>query len=76
MASVSRQIGWSQESNLLYQILKQITKLTAVVFALKPKYKVFTALLSQTGEGSNVNGVSDTPLLPGVTYEIIDNDVD
>ena len=24
MASVSRQIGWSQESNLLYQILKQI----------------------------------------------------
>jgi hypothetical protein len=35
---------------------------------------VYTALLTQTGEGSNVNGVSDTPLLPGVTYEIIDND--
>jgi hypothetical protein len=28
MASVSRQIGWSQESNLLWQILNQITKLT------------------------------------------------
>ena len=39
-----------------------------------PLYRVYTALLTQTGEGSNVNGVSDTPLLPGVTYEIIDND--
>lgn len=39
-----------------------------------PVYRVYTALLSQTGEGSNVNGVSNTPLLPGVTYEIIDND--
>jgi hypothetical protein len=49
MASVSRQIGWSQESNLLYQILKQITRLTSIIFKLNPKYKVYTALLSQEG---------------------------
>ena len=49
MASVSRQIGWSQESNLLYQILNQLTRLTSIIFGLKPKYKVYTALVSQDG---------------------------
>jgi hypothetical protein len=73
--SVSRQIGWSNESNLLYQILKQITRLTSVVFGLKPKYKVYTALLTQTGTSSS-NAVIDLPLLPGTTYKIIDNDGD
>jgi hypothetical protein len=71
MASVSRQIGWSQESNLLYQILNQITKLTAVVFALKPKYRVFTALLTQSGVSSPINK-SDGILSVGVTYLIAD----
>jgi hypothetical protein len=33
--NVSRQIGWSQESNLLYQILKQLTKLTSSIFILR-----------------------------------------
>jgi hypothetical protein len=51
---ISRQIGWSNESNLLYQILKQITRLTSTLFSLKeaatPKYKVYTALLTQAGE--------------------------
>ena len=75
MASVSRQIGWSQESNLLWQILNQITKLTAVVFALKPKYKVFTALLTQEGGSSFVGfSYSDGNLTIGVTYEILDDD--
>jgi hypothetical protein len=69
MASVSRQIGWSQESNLLYQILNQITKLTAVVFALKPKYRVFTALLSQTG-ASDPQTLSSGAVTKGVTYRI------
>jgi hypothetical protein len=69
MASVSRQIGWSQESNLLYQILKQITKLTAVVFALKPKYKVYTALVSQTG-ASDPQTLSSGAVTKGVTYRI------
>lgn len=27
MAIISKQIGWSQESNLLYEILKQLDKL-------------------------------------------------
>jgi len=70
MASVSRQIGWSQESNLLYQILKQITKLTAVVFALKPKYKVFTALLTQTGASDPQTLSSGDAVVKGVTYRI------
>ena len=69
MASVSRQIGWSQESNLLYQILNQITKLTAVVFGLKPKYKVFTALLTQTGP-SDPQTLSSGAVTKGVTYRI------
>jgi hypothetical protein len=50
MASVSRQIGWSQESNLLYQILKQLTRLTSIIFKLNPKYKVYTVTLTQSGE--------------------------
>jgi hypothetical protein len=69
MASVSRQIGWSQESNLLYQILKQITRLTSVVFGLKPKYKVFTALLTQSG-GNDPQSLSSGAVTKGVTYRI------
>jgi hypothetical protein len=67
--NVSRQIGWSNESNLLYQILKQITKLTAVVFGLKPKYKVYTALLTQSG-GDDPIDVNTGLLNVGVTYYI------
>lgn len=33
MSIISRQIGWNTESNLLYQILKQLNKLTSVIFA-------------------------------------------
>ena len=75
MTSISRQIGWSNESNLLYQILKQLTRLTSVVFGLKPKYKVYTALLTQSG-GSSVVGIyngGDYPIVIGATYLIIDN---
>jgi hypothetical protein len=70
--SVSRQIGWSQESNLLYQILKQITKLTSVVFGLKPKYRVYTALLTQSG-GDDPLSINTGVLTIGVTYIIYDN---
>jgi hypothetical protein len=72
MASVSRQIGWSQESNLLYQILKQLIRLTSVIFKLNPKYKVFTALLTQSGTNSSEN-TSDS-LFRGITYLIDAND--
>ena len=67
MASISRQIGWSQESNLLYQILNQLTRLTSVLFSLKPNYKVYTALLTQSG-GSNSYEISSGSLTIGVTY--------
>jgi hypothetical protein len=69
MRKISRQIGWSNESNLLYQILNQIIKLTSVVFALKPKYKVFTALLTQSG-ADNPLSLNSGAVTKGVTYRI------
>ena len=73
MASISRQIGWSQESNLLYQILNQLSRLTSTLFSLKeaatPKYKVYTALLTQSG-GSDELGIQYGDLTIGVTYRI------
>jgi hypothetical protein len=72
---ISKQIGWSQESNLLYQILKQLNKLTSIIFGLKPKYKVFTALVTQTGD-SNLDGLSSGPVTKGVTYNIAGSDGD
>ena len=51
MAIISKGIGWSQESNLLWYILKQLNQLTGVLFGLKPKYKVYTALIYM-GDGS------------------------
>lgn len=70
--SISRQIGWSNESNLLYQILKQLTKLTSVIFNLTPKYKVYTALLTQGG-GDNIVNINGSDLTIGVTYQIDDS---
>jgi hypothetical protein len=73
MAIPSRQIGWGTESNLLWQILKQLNKLTSVLFGLKeaatPNYKVFTALVTQTGTSSTVNATSGL-LIVGVSYLI------
>lgn len=71
MGVVSRQIGWSQESNLLWQILKQLNRLTSVMFALKPKYKVFEALVIQNGTDSP-NSITGGDLIIGVSYQIKD----
>jgi hypothetical protein len=75
--NVSRQIGWSNESNLLYQILKQLNRLTSVLFGLKeaatPKYKVYTALLTQNGADDPLIAYSGDTLTIGVTYIIINN---
>jgi len=82
MAIPSRGIGWSTEDNLLWQISKQLEQLTNVTAkgcttttstTTLPVYRVYTALLTQTGT-STPNAVGDLPLLPGTTYEIIDND--
>lgn len=67
--NISRQIGWGTESNLLYQILKQLTRLTSIMFSLKPNYKVFTALVSQTGTSSVISETSGL-LIVGVSYNI------
>jgi hypothetical protein len=82
MAIPSRQIGWGTESNLLWQILKQLNKLTSVLFGLKeaatPNYKVYTALLTQNGgDDPNIPLVNGDALTIGVTYfmdEIIEGD--
>ena len=76
MAIISRGIGWSQESNLLWYILKQLNQLTGVLFGLKPKYKVYTALLTQSGGDvpTNFGGDSPLPFVIGATYEIAQND--
>jgi hypothetical protein len=71
MAIISRQIGWGTESNLLYQILKQLNRLTSIMFGLKPKYKVYTALLTQGG-GDDPQSLSSGPVTKGVTYYITD----
>jgi hypothetical protein len=82
MAIPSRGIGWSTEDNLLWQISKQLEQLTNVTAkgcitttttTTLPAYRVYTALLTQTGSNSS-NAVTDLPLLPGTTYVINGND--
>jgi hypothetical protein len=76
MGVPNKQIGWSNESNLLHQILKQLNKLGGAISSLvarevnlEPKYKVYTALLSQSGESVDETQSSGT-LLIGRTYTI------
>jgi hypothetical protein len=73
MSIISKQIGWSQESNLLYEILRQLNRLTSTIFGLSqaaaPKYKVYTALLSQSGPSNPITFTSGI-LIVGVTYNI------
>jgi hypothetical protein len=69
MSIPSRQIGWSQESNLLWYILSQLKRLASVIYAMKPKYKVFTALLSEYS-GNEELFLNTGTLGIGVTYTI------
>lgn len=69
MAILSKQIGWSQESNLLWEILRQLAKLTGIVSKAAPKYKVFTALLTQKG-GDSPATINSGNLVIGATYLI------
>jgi hypothetical protein len=69
MAIGNRQIGWSQESNLLWNISAQIQKLISVITkSLAPKYKVYTALLSQAGEDAPVPTVLENTLGETLSY--------
>ena len=75
MAIPSKQIGWSQESNLLWEITRQMDRLTKVVSASAAPtstYKVYTALLTQTGGDNLMSLSSGDSLVIGVTY-LIDN---
>jgi hypothetical protein len=74
MSIPNKQIGWSNESNLLWYILKQLNKLTSIIFNLKPKYKVYTALLTQSGGDVPFAVTGDgEQIVLGTTYEITAN---
>ena len=72
MAIPNKQIGWSNESNLLWEIVRQMDRLTKVVSAsaTTAPYKVFTALLSQTG-GDNQLDIYSGAVTKGVTYRVV-----
>ena len=90
MAIPSRGIGWGTEDNLLWQISKQLERLTQVTgnsvsttsststttsTTTLPVYQVFTALLTQSGGDNLVFMSDDIYLVKGVTYNIVANDV-
>ena len=52
MARISKQIGWSQESNLLYEILRKLGELAGIASKVRP-YKVYSALI--TDDDPNVD---------------------
>jgi hypothetical protein len=53
MAIPNKQIGWSNESNLIWEISRQLEQLIGVAYAAGTKpYKVYTALLTQSGAGN------------------------
>lgn len=66
MAIPSRGIGWSTEDNLLWQISKQLEQLTNVTAQAcannAPTYKVYTALLNQSGSNDPVATVLENTL--------------
>jgi len=71
MAIPSRQIGWGTKDNLLWQISKQLEQLTNVTATASatttttttlPVYKVYTALLTQTGTSNPVATVFENTL--------------
>lgn len=83
MAIPSRGIGWGTEDNLLWQISKQLERLTCVTAGgcgsitttttssttAAPVYQVYTALLTQSG-GDEFQYISSGELIIGRTYTI------
>jgi hypothetical protein len=56
---VSRQIGWSQESNLLYEILRKLGELAGIASKVRP-YKVYSAMITDDGGDIIVNVLENT----------------
>ena len=77
MGIPNRQIGWSQESNLLWQISDQMDKLTKVVSASSAPYKVYTAIYTQDGvspgDPPNLVNALENTITPGDTPVITYN---
>jgi len=77
MGFVNKQIGWSNESNLLQYILKQLVALTAVVSKISgggtpytPSYKVYTAKVTKLNDSSApVVKVIENTIGSGITVE-------
>ena len=79
MAIPSRGIGWGTEENLLWQISKQIERLTCVTAGgcgsittttttTLPVYRVYTALLTQTGTDAPVATVLQNTLEGTISF--------
>jgi len=71
MSIPSKQIGWSNESNLLWEISKQMERLTKVVYANaggNSTYKVYSALLDQTGVADPTVTVLENTLGAAITW--------
>ena len=69
MAIPNKQIGWSNESNLIWEISRQLEQLIGVAYAagIKP-YKVYSALLSATGEANPDATVLENTLGETITW--------
>lgn len=63
MAIPNKQIGWSNESNLLQQISKQLERLTSVTSKISADgYLKYIALLSQSGTNPPVSTVLENTI--------------
>jgi hypothetical protein len=50
---ISKQIGWSQESNLIYELIKQTEKMNLLLSNIQPKYHV--PISKPTGMSTEAN---------------------
>jgi hypothetical protein len=86
MAIISKQIGWSQESNLLWQILKQLNRLTGVTSNIigpqgppGPSAGIFAqtadsiSITGTTVESSLINGGVGTLSVPANGFAVGDS---
>jgi len=58
MKIFNKQIGWSQESNLLWEIAKRLERLTTVTSKIIPPAGILTGLYAQTEDSVPVSGTT------------------
>ena len=79
MSIPSKQIGWSNESNLLWEISKQMERLTKVVYANSgdgSTYKVYTATVTYNQTEWLSTNVLQNTLGGSLTFELTSSDTD